>query len=328
MFYELCGALFYKRPIVNHVNLLFEDNHSGKRLKQLSCIETLYLNHGDLTYSPGYDRILKDGPGTWQLIGSILPDEDLMMKEASDLMFEGELLQMMIAEGIEVMAKLNKVVVGLEGDRTWNVVEYSLAMDHQSIESKIFSLQLLSLKSVDHYCTTLLLGPLSLPDTVIKIPHPPKTYTFHNAPGFPSYETLIPPIVIGAVNRHIYTDPYFCPEPLDPIHSIPALDMIFCLANRLLAQLRDGAVGSDESRVAPIPRDQYGDTVVEIYDFIRPVVYRCPVHPPSKRLPTLALEVLNKILDREMGEWKGLVVLKSFESCPPCPCCGFDRAAL
>lgn len=312
--------------------------HTGKASPpaHLSHVETLSLNHRDLRLDLGYECIWKGAPTVWSLVGTRINPGDFEAAEDKKAMFlhgkvtlqAGKPIANWELEGHPILPKLKRVTVGSRGDRIWDELKRSKKMD-TALGVKKLPHQLLALSTVYHYCESILLGPLALHNSIIKLKHPPKTFTYHTLSLYSvAAEFETPPVIIGAINRHIYPGIQFCPDPDDPIaFDEMVIDNVSYLAGRLLDQFESPAVDDNGEILEPIPRDQYGKTKIELYDYIRPVKF-CLIHPPTVNTPTQCMDVVREMFDHLMGQWADLIELKSFESCPPCSACGFDRLSL
>lgn len=197
---------------------------STSKPRYLGTVQSIQLCHRDLSVPISYAGLLSEQPD-WQHAGTKRKPRDRedtmayssIAKEADDVLYAWKLLNQAEAQaqakgtkgGSVVMPKLRRVTMAPNQERLWNHVFDASRLDHRKL-SRPLPLQLLSQPSVEHYCQSMLLGPLALPNGIIKLDNPPKVFTYHSkSTGPEAAEALRPPIVLGAINRHIYHGVYF-----------------------------------------------------------------------------------------------------------------------
>jgi hypothetical protein len=262
------------------------------------------------------ERMLKS---VWQL-----------QDDADDMMNAGMSIRVAIRKGLDVLPKLKRVVMmGEVDDRA--VVRHAR---HPKSISDVF----LSLPSVEYYCQSSGIGPLSMSNAIYKPLHPPRVATFHLSRSTMMWRSeLLPPIVIGATNRYIWSGPggagalrveSTSPIPASSITSDMVKAMIavvhtLCARTTVLEQLQPGpdttyAEDFSYTQTVPFNSVSLNDTSIEIYNYVVNVIQTGPTVGSSleKRphVHPLSLDVckaIERVLNCKIGRWRGKVIIRN-----------------
>ena len=315
----------YKDCLVSDVNKFLyglEADLNSQKPKLLSDVQTLQIylspNRGVASY---WDLLLRKA--RWEDIGCAREIMPGITSEFTDIAafdyLQNEIAGHRFQQGPRVrpglFQSLRRVCMSTNGDQRWGTHH-----DHHTID-QYFQLAwlptiLLGLPSVDHYCQSIMLGPLAVTNTLHIPTHPPKVATYHSPHRWGFWDlNKLPPIIKGSVNR------YMSPHPII-LHNIddgelrmtagvrsafhPLLEMLEVFG-RVLVQKGDRVEGHH------MDTSMYAETTIEVYNFIQ---------LGSGGNTRSDLAQLQKVLDSVVDTWK--VVLKDKADCPPCSACGFE----
>lgn len=236
---------------------------------------------------------------------------------------------------------LKTVAMGGHGDSSFGCHkgDYESAM---KLPTERIALSLLSLPSVEHYCQSVAMGPLAVPQEMFKPIHPPKTVTFHYA--FPENDfatgVLFAPIVLGATNRLIYCSPlrvgstYPMPPTLINETSAELIQMVTAFLSRtsvieeVAESPEDAETTSSNMRVVNLDSVSLDGTYIEIYNQVRNVKQNgmtpAPRDEPGWPWSQETCEAMEKLGSTKWGRWRGRVKIRNREDIPVCPSCGFS----
>jgi hypothetical protein len=151
--------------------------------KQLSKVETLRVCHTPHIINPSYSRFMADSR-KWKATGAQRWDEendkdlecaletDWHVRFDADEALKAALrMREAIGSGVNVMPRLKRVVMLGAVDNERNIEEQHVVKGMGDV--------LLSLPSVEYYCQSSGLGPLSLSNKISQPLHPPRIATFH-----------------------------------------------------------------------------------------------------------------------------------------------------
>jgi len=244
-----------------------------------------------------------------------------------------------IRNGMNVMPSLKRVVMTGAVDNERNIEEQYVAKGMGDV--------LLSLPSVGYYCQSSALGPLSMSNTISQPLHPPRIAIFHLSRSSKIWKSsLYPPIVVGAINRYIFSGGLRLesPRPLIPsditaelADAMFAIVNMLCMRNWVEKQTAPGGFvllvedSSTRNRI-PFSSAFLNDTKIEIYNWIVNVIGADPnvieslekkperIHPLSRDV----CETIERLLDDRIGPWRGKVILRNADDVPACPACAYD----
>jgi hypothetical protein len=269
---------------------------------------------------------------------------NLQMKKHHQLRDHANTVRLSIQEGNWLFPSLKKVAMTSIGDSSWGRMRQNVALDRTLGDNRL-PLSLLSLPSVEHYCQTSAMGPLSLSDKIVRPLNPPKVVTSHYAlPETPWPCYTFEPIVLGAINRYIYCaslrvgTPYPLTADLITSESSSMLEGIaFFLMSRhkVIQEIeptpRDiGKAGIPFTRDVPFDKVSLEGTYIEIYNMFRnfeddqTISDEDSKHAKSWPLAPDVCEALEKLGDGFWGRWKGRVKIRNKEDIPDCPACGYS----
>lgn len=159
------------------------ETSSTAKQNQLSKVETLRICHTPDIINPSYSRLMADSR-KWKATGSRFwneeDDEDLecaletdwyVRFDADEALKAALRMRGAIRNGMNVMPSLKRVVMMGVVDNERNIEEQYVAKGMGDV--------LLSLPSVEYYCQSSALGPLSMSNTISQPLHPPRIATFH-----------------------------------------------------------------------------------------------------------------------------------------------------
>jgi hypothetical protein len=296
----------------------------------------------------------------WHLCGSLTyPDEQsnestAWMRRAVFYRFAdraGCTLASLAESGIYPLPDLKRVCMTANGDQIW-ATEPDDEPYARDLAISVLPFALLNTPSVDHYCQTSLCGPLALRSAIYAVDYPPRIATFHPVcPPLRSWHQELPTIVLGATNRYMFPQHHRSWGPDEVIQWLHEQDLTDRIFDPLIATLsRDRGVsvfdpsclhrdlpmvlgpsftqrGLRVDDIAISDSDGNG-TIIELYNYVRryPIVDGESVtgacDPWLGPLPECDLAPLPAILDSLLiPMWRGKVVLKNLEDCPPCSAC-------
>jgi hypothetical protein len=130
---------------------------------------------------------------------------------------------------------------------------------------------------------------------------------------------------MGSINRYMFDDYRSISSNTDTGETldINRLSGLFEPILRMLPGL-DEPQDDDSDTVT----DRIEQTTIEIYNYIRhvnmqKVIRRLVTDGGDGSILPSDLRHIQKLLDSMLGKWKGRVILKNREDCPPCSACGF-----
>jgi hypothetical protein len=199
----------------------------------------------------------------------------------------------------DLLPQLRTVSMGDIPNITWNspmAQKTEIGMLSSSpqlgLQYKSLARFLVNLPKVAHACQATQFGPLGLSHGANRIQNPPAVFTYHPklpSPFCPCTDAL-GPIILGTMNRHYYTCLYAMED-----ESVIMADVI----NNVVGSVCSTPIsdtGEDLGDTAD--SDDLGDTMVELYDYVRvsaptPNSWSDPIPTPrghsAKSLPTTIL---------------------------------------
>jgi hypothetical protein len=239
----------------------------------------------------------------------------------------------------EAFANLERVIMTSTGDQTWGdsglddfrlpfdaypetTTHYQLCGIPRKLDPKPVPHFLLGLEGTKHYCQTSLAGPMALKNEIIQVVNPPEIVTFHINNRIME-EGILPPIVVGAVNRYMFGAPsvMMCDFSGDSVGPGQVVEILRPIRNML--NYRNRCLTLYPGTFDHLPLEEiplYGSTTIELYNYVRHVDIDT-INPITKIGPS-NLRGIQYQLDRTIGEWKGKVTLKNSEDAPYCSACG------
>jgi len=239
----------------------------------------------------------------------------------------------------EAFANLERVIMTGTGDQSWGdsgsndfklpfdaypemTFDYRVSGIPRNLDPKPVPHFLVGLESIKHYCQTSLAGPMALNNEIIRVVNPPEIVTFHINNRI-STDGIMPPIVVGAVNRYMFAAPtvMICDTSGDDVSADQVREILQPL--RSMLNSRDQALclfpGTFRHYSLKDIRP-YETTTIELYDYVRHIyiddAYPVPAVRPNN------LKGIQFQLDQSIGDWKGKVILKNSEEAPCCSACG------
>jgi hypothetical protein len=287
---------------------------------------------------PTYAHLILDGE--WTLSGSISTLEDChlgMWLALGHPTFAKRLLLFPAAEALQkasrsgsqgTFASLERVVMTREAESfSWGVIQQEFDNFKNVLAPPPIPLFLANLPSVKHYCQFSPVGPLALPNQTLQIEHPPQIVTIHH-PGLisdlgPAWR---PAIVLGSTNRLMCNGTHFYLSSDMPGANIPAENIVRYLGPLEEMLSENPVLGLDVNQHTTVPFNSVSieNTKIEIYDYIRHCTFSGVADIQTADSRPTDLSQLQSILDARIGRWKGKVLLKNREDCPPCSACGFE----
>lgn len=244
--------------------------------------------------------------------------------------------------GVSRLDKVRTIIMGDAAKPAWvgemvriNDAEYFNTAEHEM--ARLLPQILIDLPSVQHYCQSDVYGPLALIPLALKCSSPPTIFTHHPRPIMPMCycPMVMPPIVIGCINRYYFGSPFTVieGESLDSgsVKGLlgPILYPLEIRENVCMVEYRKEPKPVNEEQVS------FTGTRLEFYDYIRvvsladddpfPPFWRTLGYCPRACRPSQSLSFFQKELDKALPrKWKGRIVLKNREDAPPCSACGLD----
>jgi len=329
-FKSICTPQLYKDCLVSDMNRFLAGPNIRPRSEKLANpvqVKTLRIYHSESRRGPSYTDLFT-GSAEWIDVGCSKGTDRSVTSEKIDIISFDYLKNDQAADKIRQVVKayprtfssLDRVCLTPTGDQSWGSDPAHARID-ESFSFVMLPFVLSGLPSVKHYCQGTQLGPLALGCITIKPTHPPKVSTYHcpHTYGFWDPDTL-PPIILGSINR--YMSPH-CIQVLSPVISTFMTDGIYTVVKPLLTLLSAQVVvvqKGDGQEQRPIGSVSKAGTIIEVYNIID---YEPGFDATSRFTPAERLAMIQHILDLHLGPWRGIVVLKLKEDCPPCSACGF-----
>lgn len=328
-FKDICTPQLYKDCLVSNVNhFLFglEKGPYQNKARDLTQVRTLQIYASKACQVATY-KDLFEGTAEWLDVGSARGIIDGVSSETSDRIsldyLKNDVAALRVKLGItrspHLLGSLERVCMTSTGDQSWGTHQKHLPID-VTFTTPALPIRLLCLSSVKHYCQSTMLGPLTLGGTIVKPNNPPKVATFHSDRiNLWGNGDILPPIVIGAVNRYMSKGLTFHSFPPDLYMSAGVAQafrpLLTFFAARPIGIETDGYLDNvSEDTIS------FADTSIEIYNFI-------DYYPGPGSDPNLTsagrLALVQEFVGKYLGKWKGRVVLKEKADCPPCSACGY-----
>lgn len=317
----------------------------------LAYVRKIQLVHYPPGIEPTYQKILSGSGGLgWDFLGMTPADhladgEDLMCRaiEAGGIAtIRNDMLA--ASNSFPPFPKLEKVIIGGNGDELWNVRELVIlggddmmgSMMRSAFEPvKTSTITLLSISTPAHFCMHAFRGPYAPPFNLIfnpKNPHSLKSFTAHVDESLFSIESFTqnwPVIVCGTVNRWVFDHPrvrYNLADPdLEDHLAVFAAELHDIYASTIT---HEPVIGGTAINLT--------DTKLEIHAFAdcRPYSIRAlgkvslvqaRIWTEEVTMITEAQELFETLLS---PEWKGKVELKLVHTAQICECCGYGDSPL
>jgi hypothetical protein len=227
-----------------------------------------------------------------------------------------------------VFVNLTRVIMtGVPDTFPWGLTQDDFTHFHKVLELAQVPLFFLDLPTVKHFCQTRPTGPFALPGDTIEILHPPDIVTIHphsmlqaNGPSWLS------PIVLGCTNRLMFRNAVLVGSLTDRGEELleedvaPLFDVIYTMLARPVL-----LITNCDDQDPPARPPWLGNTKVELYNYIRQVnETNLTGNPNLDRYLPSDLTHIQSLFDEQLGRWKGVVIFKNWEECPPCSACGFE----
>jgi hypothetical protein len=253
----------------------------------------------------------------------------------------------------KAFANLTHVAMGSMGNDPWSAIksakEYEIekCLNGNTANGIPMSNQLdnrpiphffLTLPSVEHYCQAIKGGPLALAHHQITGSNVPRIVTMHqknnNVKGQLKFS---PPIVLGAVNRWMIDTPnIFLTDVEWAVNPLMVNDALNTIAKTIFSAAQTLSIYPAEIELSDpglVPINEFETTTIEIYNYIRHMYmsdrFAGDDWDPKVGFEGPKFQVSNNrrfqaLMDARLGSWKGKVLLKNAEDCPPCSACGFQ----
>jgi hypothetical protein len=244
--------------------------------------------------------------------------------------------------GDEAFAKLERIIMMGTGDKSWGELnrlhDHALPFDAyppMTVQHKLYGIPrkldprpiphfLLGLGSVKHYCQTSLAGPLAIANEILQPVNSPKVVTFHISTRAMD-EGIMPPIVIGAVNRYMcVATTIFCDFTDGNVLADHVVEDILKPLRNMLNRRKYGLYLYPDNIEYPLIdySTEFENTSIEVYNYVRHVWV--DNIDPITRKGSSNLRGFQDQLDRTAGMWRGKVILKNSEDAEPCSACGVE----
>jgi hypothetical protein len=320
-------------------DIKIEGSPNPTKQDQLSRIKTLRFSQSPFIAEADYYTLLTDSPFCWATAGTLryphdpLPpinQTDRFVHDAKAYCDFSIWIRRMIRMGYPVLPSLKRVVMLGEKD---DATSMTLNQVPKGLPDS-----LVNLPSVQYYCHKSLFGPFTLRNNLAKIYHPPKVATFHVAdPDICSNWANALPVILGATNRYIFLS---CPVKIASKHPSTPSDVddqwLQALSTSVLAMLRRTRVQKQLLHVDQPCESVTIDTVslegtkIEMYNLIGNLILPAPkargytrtkaekeIKPPDIKVR----QALARLVDTQIGPWKGKVSFHNIDDIPLCPAC-------
>jgi hypothetical protein len=208
-------------------------------------------------------------------------------------------------------------------------------------QPKGFAETLIKLPTVKYYCQSSILGPLSLSNTIQKFLHPPKVVTFHiaNSELYDHWPESLP-IVLGATNRYISRCPLKLRTHQATVPSDIGNHMLNGLSVSILSMFKRSVVqvqksrrhpGDQEWEKVPLASVSLDGTKIEMYNMVGDMMMPSHHLVPGRTRPEIEKEIkplglkvrqsLARLVDTQIGPWKGKVSFHNIDEIRLCPAC-------
>jgi hypothetical protein len=347
----ICSPLLYRDCQVSDPSRFIQTAASDRKL--LSKVRTLRIYDSLRITDPSIIELLLSR-AEWSQVGPMRHSVDkaheadvrrrLQMRKHHQLPNHANTVRLSIQQGNWLFPNLKKVAMTSIGDCSWGRMRQDNTLDCVLGDNRL-PLSLLSLPSVEHYCQTSAVGPLSLSSDVVRPLHPPKIVTSHYAlreTPWP-YHTF-EPIVLGAINRYIYCassrvgTPYPLTADLITSESSSMLDVIavpLMTRHTVIQEIESTSRDIDKACIpftkeVPFDKVSLEGTYIEVYNVFRnfedneTISDEDSKHAKSWPFAPDVCEALEKLGDGIWGRWKGRVKIRNKEDIPDCPACGYS----
>lgn len=340
MLYDICAPKLYTNCFIGNVTYLMSSLQI--RNAMMAKIERLQIYSGYYYDEPPYVDLLRGRPWS-QLITP--PSKTRLSNGATDGSLSEEvglclrtvrLLEAILQRDPSAFARLRTVSMGDIPNITWSSslapkVEVGMlgASPMSGLQTKSLARTLINMPNVAHACQATQFGPLGLSHGANRIKNPPAVFTYHpklSSPPCPCTDAL-GPLILGTMNRHYYTCLYAVKDESVIVASVID-NIVGSVCSTPISDAGEDIGDTDDS-------DDLGDTMVELYDYVRVSESTQnsrtnPITTPrghSVRAcrPARSLDRLQEIVDEHLPpKWRGRVIFKNREEAPRCTACGLN----
>jgi len=365
MLYDICAPKLYTNCFIGNVTYLMSSLQIPNAM--MAKIERLHIYSGFYSEEPSYVDLF--GGLRWELLftppskirlingaakGSLAEEVALCHKAACHL-------EELLHHNPSAFSRLRTVSLGDIPSITW---ASSLApwMENGMLarpprfryQYKSLARTLINTPNVAHACQSTQFGPLSLFRGANRVKNPPAVFTYH--PKLPTpfcaCTDALGPVILGAMNRHYYTCLYAINDETNLVEMTGIMiDIVGSVCSTLISDaaggVRDTADSDDpgdmihagEDVADMDDRDDLGDTMVELYDYVRVSdwtqnSWTDPISTPRGHSvpacrPAQSLALFQEVLDEQLPpKWRGRFIFKNREDAPPCTACGLNLAEM